>query len=79
MNRLPVLRGKGFAVSRDLNPKLVSVDALKPLGRQTRKHPQAQIRKLGESLEQFGFVVRSLSTPRIALSAAGALLRRLGR
>jgi hypothetical protein len=44
MNRLPLLHGNGFAVSRDLNPKLVSVDALKPLGRQTRKHPHTQIR-----------------------------------
>jgi DNA modification methylase len=57
MNRLPVLRGNGFAVSRDLNPNLVRVDALRPIGRQTRKHPPAQIRKLGESLEQFGFVL----------------------
>jgi DNA modification methylase len=47
----------GFAISRDLNPKLVDVNALKPLGRQTRKHPSAQVRKLGESLEQFGFVL----------------------
>jgi len=50
MNRLPLLHGNGFTVSRDLNPKLVSVDPLKPLGRQTRKHRHAQIRKLGESL-----------------------------
>jgi DNA modification methylase len=59
MNRTVFQAGQsnGFAVSRDLNPKLVSVDALKPLGRQTRKHPPAQIRKLGESLEQFGFVL----------------------
>jgi hypothetical protein len=39
MNRQPPLRGNGYAVSRDLNPKLVSVDSLKPLGRLTRKHP----------------------------------------
>jgi DNA modification methylase len=59
MNRAVFQAGQsnGFAVSRDLNPKLVAVDALKPLGRQTRKHPPAQIRKLGESLEQFGFVL----------------------
>jgi hypothetical protein len=30
---------------------------LKPLGRQTRKHPPAQIRKLQSSIEQFGFVL----------------------
>jgi DNA modification methylase len=59
MNRAVFQAGQsnGFAVSRDLNPKLVDVNALKPLGRQTRKHPSAQIRKLGESLEQFGFVL----------------------
>ncbi len=59
MNRTAFQAGQsnGFAVSRDLNPKLVSVDALKPLGRRTRKHPPAQIRKLSESLEQFGFVL----------------------
>ena len=30
---------------------------LKPLGRQTRKHPPAQISKLQSSIEQFGFVL----------------------
>ena len=59
MNRAMYQAGQsnGFAVSRDLNPKLVRIDTLKPLGRQTRKHPPTQIRKLGESLEQFGFVL----------------------
>jgi DNA modification methylase len=57
MDRQPVLPRNGFAVSRDLNPKLVRVDAVKPLGRQTRKHSPTQIRKLAESLEQFGFVL----------------------
>ena len=31
--------------------------SLKPLGRQTRKHPPAQIRKLQSSIDQFGFVL----------------------
>jgi DNA modification methylase len=53
----PVLRGNGFAVSRSLNPSLVSIDALRPLGRETRKHPPGQIRKLQASIEQFGFVL----------------------
>ena len=53
----------GLAVSHDLNPKLVDVNALKPLGRQTRKHPPGQIRKLGESLEQFGFVLPIVIDP----------------
>jgi hypothetical protein len=47
----------GYAVARNLNPKLVPVSTLKPLGRETRKHPPAQIRKLAESLDRFGFVL----------------------
>jgi hypothetical protein len=46
MNRRPMLRGNGFAVSRNLNPNLVRLESLKPLGRETRKHPPSQIRKL---------------------------------
>jgi hypothetical protein len=57
MNRQPMLRGNGFAVSRNLNPNLVRVESLKPLGRETRKHPPSQIRKLQTSIEQFGFVL----------------------
>jgi DNA modification methylase len=53
----PETSGNGFAVSRDLAPRLVRIDALTPLGRGTRKHPPAQIRKLQASLEQFGFVI----------------------
>src|SRR6516165_5800532 len=57
MNLQPVPRGNGFAVSRDLNPVLIPVESLMPLGRETRKHPASQVRKLAESLEQFGFVL----------------------
>ena len=56
MGTQPTLRGNGFAVSRNLNPTLVGVENLKPLGRETRKHPPAQIRKLEVLIEQFGFV-----------------------
>jgi hypothetical protein len=56
-------QSNGFAISRDLNPKLVDLNALKPLGRQTRKHPPGQIRKLGESLKQFGFVLPIVIDP----------------
>jgi ParB-like chromosome segregation protein Spo0J len=52
-----LLRGNGFSVSRNLNPALVPIDALKPLGRDARKHPPAQLRKLQASIEQFGFVL----------------------
>ena len=57
LNGLPVPGGNGFAVSRDLNPKLTDVSLLKPLGRGTRKHPSAQLRKLQSSIEQFGIVL----------------------
>src|SRR5580704_1772147 len=57
METQPVLGGNGFAVSRNLNPILVRIETLKPLGRETRKHPPAQIRKLQASIEQFGFVL----------------------
>jgi hypothetical protein len=49
--------GNGYALSRDLKPRLVPIAGLKPLGRATRKHPPAQIRKLAASLERFGFVL----------------------
>jgi DNA modification methylase len=57
MNRQPMPGGNGFALSRNLNPNLVRVESLKPLGRETRKHPPSQIRKLQASIEQFGFVL----------------------
>ena len=47
----------GYAVARNLNPKLLAVTSLNPLGRETRKHPPAQVRKLTESLDRFGFVL----------------------
>jgi DNA modification methylase len=52
-----VLRRNGYVVSRNLSAHLVPVETLKPLGRGSRKHPPSQIRKLAESLEQFGFVL----------------------
>ena len=57
MYRAPTPGGNGFAVSRDLNPKLTDVSSLKPLGRETRKHSSAQLRKLQSSIEQFGIVL----------------------
>jgi DNA modification methylase len=50
-------RGNGYILSRDLNPKLVSIASCKPLGRETRKHPARQVRKLAASLDHFGFVL----------------------
>jgi hypothetical protein len=53
----PKAGGNGYIISRDLRPRLVSAAGLKPLGRETRKHPPEQVRKLATSLTQFGFVV----------------------
>ena len=50
-------RGNGYALSRDLTPQLVPVAGCKPLGRETRKHPPQQVRKLAASLDRFGFVL----------------------
>jgi DNA modification methylase len=55
-NRI-AFRSNGYALSRDLTPQLVRLELLKPLGREARTHPAAQIRKLVASLEQFGFVL----------------------
>jgi DNA modification methylase len=52
-----VARGNGYLVSRDLSPRLVPVAGCKPLGRETRKHPPHQVRKLAASLNRFGFVL----------------------
>jgi DNA modification methylase len=57
MRQHPMLRDNGYAVSRDLHPRLIDVDRLRPLGRDTRKHPPGNIRKLEASIEQFGFVL----------------------
>jgi hypothetical protein len=57
----PAAGGNGYVISRDLNPRLVSVAGLKPLGRETRKHPPQQVRKLAASLKQFGFVLPILT------------------
>jgi ParB-like chromosome segregation protein Spo0J len=52
-----VARGNGYIVSRDLSPMLVPLAGLMRLGRETRKHPPQQVRKLAASLDRFGFVL----------------------
>ncbi|MGA8002270.1 MAG: hypothetical protein WCA05_11505, partial [Pseudolabrys sp.] len=49
--------GNGYVLSRDLTPHLVPVASCKPLGRESRKHPPQQVRKLAASLDRFGFVL----------------------
>ena len=50
-------RENGFPLARDLDPSLIRIDEFKPLGREVRKHPPAQIRKLAASIAQFGVVL----------------------
>ena len=57
MKQQPLLLGNGYAVSRNLSPKLISVNDLTALGRETRRHSPHQVRKLQASIEQFGFVL----------------------
>ncbi|WP_247380091.1 MULTISPECIES: ParB/Srx family N-terminal domain-containing protein [unclassified Bradyrhizobium] len=47
----------GAALRHNLNPVLVPIGELSPLGHQTRRHPQSQIEKLAASLREFGFVL----------------------
>jgi hypothetical protein len=46
MDENAVLRRNGYVVSRNLSSRLVPLEILKPLGRETRKHPASQLRKL---------------------------------
>ena len=55
------LGSNGYAVASNLDPTLLPVSTLRPLGRETRKHPPAQVRKLAESLDRFGFVLPILA------------------
>jgi hypothetical protein len=57
MDRQVRSRGNGYALSRDLTPRLVPIAGCKPLGRETRKHPPHQVRKLAASLTRFGFAL----------------------
>jgi DNA modification methylase len=57
MRKPSQLHQNGCAISRDLTPVLVCTEKLKPLGRETRRHPRRQIEKLAASLDEFGFVV----------------------
>jgi DNA modification methylase len=74
MNQPPQRRGNGFVVSRDLNAKLIPIASCKRLGRDTRKHPSAQIRKLAASLDRFGFVLPILVDSKGRVVAGWALV-----
>jgi hypothetical protein len=74
MDRAIHRRGNGYALSRDLAPRPVRIAGLTPLGRETRKHPPKQLRKLAVSLERFGFVLPILTDPEGRVVAGWALV-----
>lgn len=81
MDRLSRQPGNGYALSRDLTPRLIAVAACKPLGRETRKHPPRQLRKLAASIDRFGFVLPILVDSERRVVAGWALVlaaRQLG-
>src|SRR5689334_6801243 len=57
MTRKTLLAGNGYPLSRDLCPTPVDLDGLTTLGRETRKHSSAQVRKLQASIAEYGFVM----------------------
>ena len=67
--------GNGYALARDLSPKLVPLAGLLPLGRETRKHPPQQVRKLAASLDRFGFVLPILIDPQQRVIAGWGLVQ----
>src|SRR4051812_16552694 len=66
--------GNDYPFLRDLKPTLVPIANLKPLGRETRKHPPGQLRKLVDSLKYFGFVLPILTDPGLRVVAGWALV-----
>lgn len=45
----------GYPLRHNLTPVLVRIDQLKPLGRETRRHPNSQIDQLAASIDAYGF------------------------
>jgi DNA modification methylase len=74
-------RPNGYAVSRDLNARLVPLADLRHFGRETRKHPAEQIKKIARSLDEFGFVLPIVIDAQSRVVAGWALVlgaRKLG-
>ena len=67
-------RGSNYVLSRDLTPKLIPLGKCTPLGRETRKHPPRQVRKLAASLERFGFVLPIVTDARQRVVAGWGLV-----
>jgi DNA modification methylase len=65
----------GRLVARDLRPTLVAISTLRSLGRETRKHSPAQVRKLAQNIDRFGFVTPILIDAERRVVAGSALVR----
>lgn len=71
----------GCPLWRDLTAELIPIAGCKPLGRETRRHPPQQLRKLAASIERFGFVLPVLVDAECRVVAGWGLVlaaRRLG-
>jgi DNA modification methylase len=74
-------QANGFALSHDLNSRLVACSSLKLLGRETRQHSNRQIQKLAQSLDEFGFVIPIVTDQKSRVVAGWGIVlaaRRLG-
>ncbi|MCP3459181.1 DNA methyltransferase [Bradyrhizobium sp. CCGUVB23] len=67
--------GNRCPLRHDLTPMLVPIAELKQLGRETRRHPKSQIKKLAASLQEFGFVLPVIADRDRRVVAGAALVR----
>jgi len=73
--------GNGYPIARDLRPALIPLASCKPLGRDTRKHSPAQVRKIAAVIDRFGLVAPIVTDPdRRVIAGWGVVLaaRQLG-
>src|SRR6516164_2876289 len=73
--------GNGYPIARDLRPALIPLASCKPLGRDTRKHSPAQVRKIAAVIGRFGLVAPIVTDPdRRVIAGWGVVLaaRQLG-
>lgn len=67
-------RTNGYPFRHNLTPAMVPIGELRPLGRETRRHPQIQIEKLAASIDAYGFVGVIIADHKRRVVAGRALL-----
>jgi hypothetical protein len=70
----PAKRHNGHAVYRDLSARLGPIAGLRHFGRETRKHPAEQIKKIARNIDEVGFVLPILIDPQDRVVAGWALV-----